>query len=116
MTSKFQAQEDCAFFGRPIEPLAFYLPPFINVNQQKQCPLYGIVPKEIRDLIYEYAMIDNGSPDPNGENILRREKGVAPDVAPIDIACSLLQTCRAVYLEAYRLPLLLNGKDCLSTC
>ncbi|KAF2450674.1 hypothetical protein P171DRAFT_468924 [Karstenula rhodostoma CBS 690.94] len=109
MSARSQPQEDCAFFGRPIEPLAFYLPAFTGVNQQKQCPLYGILPKEIRDMVFVYALADNGAPAPNSENKFRGATGVASDVARIDIACTLLQTCRAVYLEAYRLPLLLNG-------
>ncbi|OAG00828.1 uncharacterized protein CC84DRAFT_1262918 [Paraphaeosphaeria sporulosa] len=109
MSAHSQAQENCAFFGRPIEPLAFYLPAFAYVNQQKQCPFYGILPKEIRDLVFEYALGDNGAPAPNSENNFRREPCVASDIARTDIACALLQTCKAVYLEAYRLPLLLNG-------
>ncbi|KAF9728996.1 hypothetical protein PMIN06_005457 [Paraphaeosphaeria minitans] len=109
MSACSQPQENCAFFGRPIEPLAFYLPAFTNVNQQKQCPFYGILPKEIRDLIFEYALADAGAPAPNSENKFRREPGAASDVADVDIACALLQACKAVYLEAYRLPSLLNG-------
>jgi hypothetical protein len=106
-----QPQENCTFLGRPIEPLAFHLPAFSNVNQQKQCPLYGILPKEIRDLIFEYALADDGVPAPNSENAYRRDHGIASGVAQVDIACALLQTCKAVYLETYRLPLLLNGKS-----
>jgi hypothetical protein len=110
MNKYSQPQENCAFLGRPIEPLAFYLPTFSDVNQQKQCPFYGILPKEIRDLIFEYALADDGAPAPNCENAFRRDHSFASGVAQVDIACALLQTCKAVYLEAYRLPLLLNGK------
>lgn len=116
MSAHSLSQDTCTFFGRPIEPLAFYLPAFTDVNQQKQCPFYGILPKEIRDLVFEYALSDDGAPMPNSENKLRREAGVASDVARIDIACALLQTCKAVYLEAYRLPLLLNGKYASLIC
>ncbi|KAF1971619.1 hypothetical protein BU23DRAFT_600169 [Bimuria novae-zelandiae CBS 107.79] len=93
-------QENCCFFGRPIEPLAFYLPSFSDVHQQKQSPLYNVFPKEIRDLVFEYALADNGVPSPTWDT---------GDVATNDAAVALLQTCKAVYLEAYRLPMLLNG-------
>ncbi|PVI02297.1 hypothetical protein DM02DRAFT_670600 [Periconia macrospinosa] len=97
--------EDCGFYGRPLEPLAFYLPPYSEVPQ-KQSQLYTI-PKEIRDLIFEYALTDDGVPSFNCDNVFRRStKGT---IAKIDCACALLQTCKAVYLEAYRLPMLLNG-------
>ena len=46
-----QGPESCEFFGRPIEPLAFYLPPYSEVQQQKQSPLYGVLPKEVRNMI-----------------------------------------------------------------
>ncbi|KAJ4360714.1 uncharacterized protein N0V89_001281 [Didymosphaeria variabile] len=98
--------EECSLYGRPIEPLAFYLPAFSEVEQQKQSPLYRI-PKEIRDLIFEYALTDDGAPSPNSDNVFRRSaKG---EISEVDSACSLLQTCKAVYLEAYRLPMQLNG-------
>ncbi|CAI6334221.1 unnamed protein product [Periconia digitata] len=98
--------EDCEFYGRPVEPLAFYLPPLRDVNQQMQSRLYTI-PKEIRDLIFEYALADDGAPSFNCDNVFRRRAyGTIPSV---DCACTLLQTCKAVYLEAYRLPFLLNG-------
>lgn len=109
MSTHSRVKEDCAFFGRPIEPLAFYLAPFSDANQQKQSPLYGILPKEIRDLVFEYALADDGIPAPDSDNVFRRERGVATAIAPIDIACALLRTCKAVYLETYRLPMLLNG-------
>ena len=98
--------EDCRFYGRPVEPLAFYLPSFPNINQQKQSRLY-IIPKEIRDLIFEYAFVDDGAPSFNCDNEFRRSTtGTIPRVK---CGCTLLQTCKAVYLEAYRLPFLLNG-------
>ncbi|PVH92211.1 hypothetical protein DM02DRAFT_576098 [Periconia macrospinosa] len=98
--------EDCQFYGRPIEPLAFYLPPFSSINQQKQSQLYNI-PMEIRNLIFQFAFTDDGAPPFNCDNEFRRStSGTIPSVT---CACALLQTCKAVYLEAYRLPMLLNG-------
>lgn len=104
-----KSQEECCFYGRPIEPLAFYLPPFSDVEQQNQCPLYSVLPKEIRDLVWEYALADDGAPSPDCDNVFRRERGTEANVAKVDVAHALLQTCKAVYLETYRLPMLLNG-------
>ena len=104
-----QDPEECVFWGRPIEPLAFYLTPFSNVQQQEQSPLYGVLPKEIRDMIWEYALVDDGVPSPDRGNIFRRLAGTKADMVKVDSACALLQTCKAVYLETYRLPMLLNG-------
>lgn len=72
-----------------------------------------MLPKEIRDLVWEYAFADNGALSPDCDNVFRRERGTDADVAKSDVACTLLQTCQAVYLETYRLPILLNGKHLL---
>lgn len=109
MSEYSRKKEDCVYYGRPIEPLAFYLPSFSDVDQQKQCPFYGILPKEIRDLIFEYALINNGAPKANNDNPCRRQRHLEY-VAKVDVACTLLQTCKAIYLETYRLPMLINGK------
>ena len=103
------ALEECIFYGRPIEPLAFYLPPHSDVHQQEQSPLYSVLPNEIRGLLWEFALADDGMPAPNSGEAhmrIRRDRG---DEARVDSACTLLQTCKAVYLETYRLPMLLNG-------
>ncbi|KAF1968326.1 hypothetical protein BU23DRAFT_263928 [Bimuria novae-zelandiae CBS 107.79] len=97
---------ECSFYGRPIEPLAFYLPSFSNIYQQNQSRLYSI-PKEIHDLIFEYALTEDAALSPINDHALRRNsKG---QVSKVNSAISILQTCKAVYLEAYRLPMLLNG-------
>ena len=111
-----QDPEECVFWGRPIEPLAFYLPPFSNVLQQEQSPLYGVLPKEIRDMVWEYALVDDGVLSPDRDNISRRMPGTKADMVKVDSACALLQTCKAVYLETYRLPMLLNGTYSLCSC
>jgi hypothetical protein len=97
------------FYGRPIEPLAFYLPPYSEVQQQKQSPLYNVLPTEIRHLVWEFALADDGAPSPNSDNMFRRVYGSEADAAKVDSACALLETCKAVYLETYRLPMILNG-------
>jgi hypothetical protein len=72
-----------------------------------------VLPKEIRDLVWEYALTDDGVPAPDCDNVFRRERGTGADIAKADVSCALLQTCKAVYLETYRLPMLLNGKQYL---
>lgn len=109
-TRKYRGPERCCFYGRPIEPLAFYLPPYSELQQQNQCPLYGVLPNEIRVLIFEFALADDGALTAGCDNVFRRECGTDADVAKTDVACALLQTCKAVYVEAYRLPMQLNGK------
>ncbi|KAF2449916.1 hypothetical protein P171DRAFT_428042 [Karstenula rhodostoma CBS 690.94] len=82
------------------------MPTYSDVHQQKQSPLNRI-PKEIRDLIFQYALTDDGVPLPNCDNVFRR--GLKGYIPRVDSACTLLQTCKAVYIEAYRLPMQLNG-------
>lgn len=99
--------EWCKFYQRRIEPLAFSLrdQPY---NKQEECPLFGTIPREVRDLVYEFAMTDCTSHPPNCDNVFRRDMSSRNLPKPTDIALSFLQTCRAVYLEAYKLPFLLN--------
>lgn len=109
MSKYSRVKEDCLYYGRPIEPLAFYLSSFSDVNHQLQCPLYGVLPTEVRHLVFEYALVDGGAPLPNNDNIFRRQPANSAHIASMDVACTLLQTCKAIYLEAYRLPMLING-------
>ena len=104
-----QRLEKCFFYGRPIEPLAFYLPPSSDVQQQWQCPLYGKLPKEARDMVWEYVLTDSRVLFPYGEEVYRRRRASKAGFAKVGNACALLQTCKAVYLETYCLPMLLNG-------
>lgn len=108
MSSYGGKRDDCIFYGRPIEPLAFYLGAFSEVNQQSECPLYTVLPKEIRDMIFEYALTDDDATS-YGSNHVLMETNDAGGIIKTNIACALLQSCKAVYLEAYRLPMLLNG-------
>lgn len=59
-------------------------------------------------MIYEYAFTDNTSHPPNRNNIMREYRGRRNKPRASDIAFPFLQTCKMVYLEAYRLPLMLN--------
>lgn len=98
-------RKKCMHFGRHVEPLAFSLKPS-TVDQQKDCPFFSILAAELRETIYEYAFTDCTSHPPNADNPIRRSN--ANILPPCDIALNLLQTCKAIYLEAYRLPFLLN--------
>ena len=104
--------QDCYFYGRPIEPLAFSLRPS-EVDPQAECPLYAVLPKEIRDMIFEYALTYEDACS-YGSNHAFIQPHVAEENAEENkfkhtIACALLQSCKAVYLETYRLPILING-------
>jgi hypothetical protein len=101
--------EACAFYGRPTEPLAFYLPPYAEIHQQEQSPLYSVLPKEVRDMVWEFALADDDVPPPDHDNMFRRERSAKVYTVKLDSACPLLQTCKVVYLETYRLPMLVNG-------
>ncbi|KAF2681159.1 hypothetical protein K458DRAFT_372674 [Lentithecium fluviatile CBS 122367] len=103
----FGATESCMFYGRHIEPLAFSLGSE-SVLQQGHCLLFTVVPKEIRDMVYDYAFTDCRSNPPNRNNKFREYRGMKGKPRPSDIAFSFLLTCKSIYLEAYRLPLLLN--------
>lgn len=103
------------YYGRNIEPLAFSLENK-PVDTQEKCPLFAVIPAEIRDMIFEYALKDCTSNLPNSEHRfqseqMRRRRSNANEPIPLppsDIAFNLLQTCRAVYMEAYQLAYLLN--------
>ena len=49
--------ERCMYYGRHVEPLAFSIDA-ATVNPQYFCPLFAVLPTEIRDTIYEYAFTD----------------------------------------------------------
>lgn len=103
-----QSPDQCRYYGRSAEPLAFTLSNQPTLEQEL-CPLFAILPSEIRHLVYDYAFTDCTSHPPNRDNVYRRYPPTGRDTLPSsDIAFALLQTCRTIYLEAYRLPLLLN--------
>jgi hypothetical protein len=95
------------FDGRHVEPLAFSMDNK-SIVAQSQCLLFTVIPNEIRDMIYQYAFTDCTSHPPNRNNKFREWDGRQDLPRPSDIAFPFLQSCKMVYLEAYRLPLLLN--------
>ncbi|KAJ8113276.1 hypothetical protein OPT61_g4566 [Boeremia exigua] len=91
---------------RCTEPLAWNIKEG-EVVTQENCPLFTTIPKELRDLIYKYALT---------ESTFNHPGQVAPDryyrrngeSLRYDYAKNLLLTCKAVYLETSLLPVLLN--------
>ncbi|KAF2476011.1 uncharacterized protein BDR25DRAFT_339902 [Lindgomyces ingoldianus] len=102
--------ERCMYHGRHVEPLAFALKDMPTMPQE-ECPLFSKLPTEVRQMVYDYALTDCTSHPLDGDNPYRQDLFYNSQKITIrrpDIAVNLLQTCRAIYLEAYRLPLLLN--------
>ncbi|KAF2640376.1 hypothetical protein P280DRAFT_518787 [Massarina eburnea CBS 473.64] len=97
----------CEFYHRRLEPFAFAIEND-PCNPQHESPLFTTVPMEIRNMIYEYALTDCTSHPPNRDNVFRRYPPRGSKLPLSDIGTALLQTCRAVYLETYKMPILLN--------
>lgn len=97
--------KSCRVYRKPVQPLAFDLLGKAKVQLQESSPLFSILPKELRDIIYEYALTDDNN-HPNQDQPFRRAGGYA--LPKPNIAFNLLLTCRAVYLEAYQLAYILN--------
>ncbi|KAK1221905.1 hypothetical protein PQX77_015285 [Marasmius sp. AFHP31] len=77
-----------------------------QVHDQNQSPLFSDIPPEIRTIIFRFALLayyDKSRPFEVDAYYHR------PDFLYDDkIDTTLLQTCRQVYLETYRLPIALN--------
>ncbi|KJX97311.1 hypothetical protein TI39_contig511g00003 [Zymoseptoria brevis] len=71
-------------------------------HQQHRSPLYSIIPKELRDLIFEYAT----APEEDASRAYKKtDYWCRPrDTAPLIVHTSLLLTCRRAYLESNALP------------
>ncbi|PVI08374.1 hypothetical protein DM02DRAFT_647743 [Periconia macrospinosa] len=85
--------------GLHVSPLAFELNSK-TVHPQYRSPLFGRLPKSIRESIYRYALAGGSSAAPNSH------KNQA--LFSSSIAYALLRTCRAVYMETFKLPMLLT--------
>ncbi|KAL6706412.1 hypothetical protein ACN47E_005518 [Coniothyrium glycines] len=105
----------CPFEGHCRQPLAWSLQDG-DVSNQDSCILFSRLPSELRNLIWEFALTDETSFPPDREQATKqsvRERSLAPGgtiptLYPSDIGFGLLSTCRAIYLETYLLPLILN--------
>ncbi|KAF8850935.1 hypothetical protein BDZ45DRAFT_661257 [Acephala macrosclerotiorum] len=74
----------------------------VPVNPQNDCPLFNVIPPEIRDEIFKYALAETIKTDilsTSSENSSRPGY-----TGKRTIAIPLLQTCRRIYLETYDLP------------
>ncbi|CAK7239184.1 MAG: hypothetical protein STHCBS139747_000613 [Sporothrix thermara] len=76
--------------------------------QQDKCPLFSILPAEIRAQIFGYVLSDYPDPSP----AKRYEESTCYSrpqyFAPRRTDTALLQTCRAVFAESWFMPLLLR--------
>lgn len=98
----------CMFNGRNLEPLAFSIGRD-RIHSQPQCTLLTGIPIEVREMIWGYALTDNKSVPTGGTFVWRSYKSNGkPKLPASDIAFGLLRSCKAIYLETYRLPLQLN--------
>lgn len=91
-----------------IQPLAFQISSSSSssIDPQLSSPLFSVIPQEIRDQIFEYAL--TAYPDPT-RPYAGNQRYARPGVAGHPrIATELLGTCKAVYLETYQLPITLN--------
>ncbi|CAN9386956.1 unnamed protein product [Alternaria alternata] len=102
------------------EPLAWSIES-ADVLDQSNSPLFTLLPREIRDMIYNYALTDTTSypvdrDRPENSNPFARFDRVSGysqsragiDLYASDIATPLLYTCKAIYLETYATPLRIN--------
>jgi hypothetical protein len=101
----------CSYYGRCVEPLAWSLEHEL-VRYQDQCPLFTTIPKELRDLIFEFALTDGM--EQSLESVIKRNASyisirIDNQKPTNDIAVNLLRTCRSIYLDTWTLPLSLNS-------
>lgn len=101
--------KNCLFYGQKVESLEFSLEKAV-IYDQLQSPFFAKLPAEIRNKVYAYALTEKNSSPLKKCNIYRR---AAPTDEPrsspqISLPLALLQTCKKVYLEAYKLPFMIN--------
>jgi hypothetical protein len=78
-----------------------------DVNQQLACPLFTIIPPEIRNKIFRLALLSYY--DPNQPPYPLNEYYARPGyLRPRRIDTSLLVTCRLIYLETRLVPIIYN--------
>ena len=105
----FGDREACMFYGRNLEPLAFSIDAEA-IDAQDECTLLTRLPREIRQMIWEYALTDTNSFSAFNKFRWRADHADnVPKFPTLDVAFDLLQSCKAIYMETYRLPLQLNS-------
>ncbi|KAI1476851.1 hypothetical protein F4774DRAFT_420480 [Daldinia eschscholtzii] len=77
-----------------------------SIESQLQSPLFGKLPRELRDLVWRYSLTRYEDLD----NLYDIQKRYARpgQAAPLRVAVQLLETCRAIYVEAYLTPFQVN--------
>lgn len=83
--------------------------PSENMNAQSYCPLFTIIPPEIRNRIYEFSLESAGT-DPNKRPAyMKHAMYYRPGFQrPKRINTSVLQTCRRIYIEACLVPIAMS--------
>ncbi|KAI1801909.1 hypothetical protein F4811DRAFT_555407 [Daldinia bambusicola] len=77
-----------------------------SVDSQLQSPLFGKLPGELRVLVWRYALTRYEDIDHLYD--IQRPYARPGQAAPLRVAVQLLETCRAVYIEAYLIPFQVN--------
>ncbi|OKL58789.1 hypothetical protein UA08_05722 [Talaromyces atroroseus] len=76
-----------------------------NINLQEQCPLFTILPAEIRSLIYTYALTDYEDITHDGQSYDRNTYWYRPGYkARRRTATELLRSCKRVFQETWFMP------------
>ncbi|KAI0115413.1 hypothetical protein F4814DRAFT_419437 [Daldinia grandis] len=77
-----------------------------SIDSQLQSPLFGKLPRELRDLVWRFSLTRYEDLDRLYD--IRKPYARPGQAAPLRIAVQLLQTCRAVYVEAFLTPFQVN--------
>ncbi|KAF3063604.1 hypothetical protein GL218_01359 [Daldinia childiae] len=77
-----------------------------SINSQLQSPLFGKLPRELRDLIWRFSLTRYEDLDQLYD--IQKPYARPGQAAPLRVAVQLLQTCRAVYVEAFLTPFQVN--------
>ncbi|KAL1868401.1 hypothetical protein Plec18167_008327 [Paecilomyces lecythidis] len=87
------------------------LVPSLRVDPQTSCPLFSVLPAEIRNLIYKFSLeSEDASTDHSPRSLYRRNAFYyrPGHKQPKRIQTALLQTCQKIYAEASLLPPAVN--------
>lgn len=77
-----------------------------SIDSQLQSPLFGKLPRELRDLIWRFSLTRYEDLDRLYD--IRKPYARPGQAAPLRVAVQLLRTCRAVYVEAFLTPFQVN--------
>ncbi|KAI1144223.1 hypothetical protein F5Y05DRAFT_364060 [Hypoxylon sp. FL0543] len=77
-----------------------------SINPQALCPIFAKLPRELREQIWDLAL--TRYEDLNNLYNIKDRVARPGQAAPLRIAVKLLLTCRAIYVESFLKPFLLN--------